>query len=156
MASAFLVSLFKVVPSIDGVREVVYFGKFRWRQDVSAVVQTLSSFVGHTKQPVLAIVPNLVLFQLHGQPPELLIQSLRSRNVAILGPSRSSLQSHVGDLSRRSAVSCFLHSSSPVSCTTPTKSLAKYDQVLQLGPFFFPNRSGIKLFGSTNRMRDLV
>ena len=42
------------------------------------------------------------------------------------------------------------------ACTTPTKSLANCDQVLQLGPFFFPNRSGIKLFGSTNRMHDLV
>ena len=38
-----------------------------------------------------------------------------SPNVAILDPSRSSLQSHVEDLSRRSAVSCFLRSSSPVS-----------------------------------------
>ena len=38
----------------------------------------------------------------------------------------------------------------------PDEDLAKYDQVLQLGPFFFPNRSGIKVFGSTKRMRDLV
>ena len=64
--------------------------------------------MGHTKQPIFAIVPNLVPVQLHGQPPELLLQFLRSRNVAILDPSRSSLQSHVGDLSRRSADSCFL------------------------------------------------
>ena len=49
------------------------------------------------------------------QPPELLLQSLRSRNVALLDPSRSSLQIRVGDLSWRSAVSCFLHFSSPVS-----------------------------------------
>ena len=48
-------------------------------------------------------------------------------------------------------IACF---STP--CTIPTKSLARYDQVLQLGPFFFPNRSGIKVFGSTNRIRDLV
>ena len=40
---------------------------------------------------------------------------LRSRNVAILDPSRSSLQSHVGDLSRQSVASCSPHSSSPVS-----------------------------------------
>ena len=38
-----------------------------------------------------------------------------SPNVAILDSSRSSLQSHVEDLSQRSAVSCFLRSSSPVS-----------------------------------------
>ena len=37
-------------------------------------------------------------------------------------------------------VACF-----SVACTTPTKSLAKYDQVLQLGPFFFPNLSGKRL-----------
>ena len=48
-------------------------------------------------------------------------------------------------------IACF-----STACTTPTKSLAKYDHVLQLGPLFFPNRSGIKLFGSTNRVRDLV
>ena len=30
-------------------------------------------------------------------------------------------------------------------CTIPTKSLDRYDQILQLGPFFFPNRSGINL-----------
>ena len=41
-------------------------------------------------------------------------------------------------------------------CTTPTKSLARYDNVLQLDPFFFPNRSGIKVFGFTNRIRNLV
>ena len=78
-------------------------------------VNSFQLLMGHTKQPVFAIVPDLVPVQLHGQPPELLLQSLRSRNVAILDPSRSLLQSHVGDLSRRSAVSCFPRSSSPVS-----------------------------------------
>ena len=36
---------------------------------------------GHTEQPVSAIVPNLVLIQVLGQLPELLLRSLRSRNV---------------------------------------------------------------------------
>ena len=44
----------------------------------------------HTEQPIFAIVPNLVLVQLLGQFPELLIPSSRSRNVAILVPSHSS------------------------------------------------------------------
>ena len=48
-------------------------------------------------------------------------------------------------------IACF-----SAACTTPTKSRARYDQVLQLGPFFFPNWSGIKVFGSNNRTRDLV
>ena len=110
----------------------------------------------HAKQLVFTIVPDLFPVQLHRQPPVLLVHSYRSRNV---DPSRPPLQSHVGGLLRRSAVSCFLHSifaSFSTVCTTPTKSLAKYDQVLQLGPFFFLNRSGIKLFGSTHRMHDLV
>ena len=58
---------------------------------------------------------DLVPVQLQGQPPEVLLQCSRLRHVAILHPSRSSLQSNVEDLSRRSAVSCFLRSSSPVS-----------------------------------------
>ena len=66
--------------------------------------------MGHTKQQVFATTPSLVLVQLHERPPELLLQSLKSRNVSTLG-----LQSHVGDLSRRSAVPCLLHFSSPVS-----------------------------------------
>ena len=33
-------------------------------------------------------------------------------------------------------IACF-----SATCTTPTKSVARYDQVLQLRPFFFPNRS---------------
>ena len=73
--------------------------------------------------------------------------------------SRPSRQSRVGDVSQRSAVSGFLVFCIPcfrTVCTNPTKSLAKHDQVLQLGPVFLPNRSGIKLFGSTNLMRDLV
>ena len=99
--------------------------------------------MGHTKQPVFAFA---LLVQLHGQPPELLLQSLRSRNVATLDPSRSShqsLQIRYGD--RQLPALCILHRS-------PLPSI----QVLQLGPFFFPNRSGIKLFGSTSRTRDLI
>ena len=58
-------------------------------------------------------------------------------------------------------IGCFLFSACFIvcfsaECTRPTKSLAKYDQVLQLGLLFFPNRSGIRRFGSTNRFRDLV
>ena len=79
----------------------------------------------HTKQPVFAIVPDLVPVQLHGQPPELLLQSLRLRNVAILDPSRSSRQSPVGDVSRRSAVSGFPSSLSPATalCALRRRSL---------------------------------
>ena len=40
VSSLFSVSLFKIFPGLDGVREVVYFGNFRWRQDLPAVVQT--------------------------------------------------------------------------------------------------------------------
>ena len=53
----------------------------------------------------------------------------------------------------------FLHSQSFVSvlnCLRTTKSFAEYDQVLQLGPLVFPNRSGIIFFGSTNRICDFV
>ena len=104
--------------------------------------------MGHTEQPVFAIVPNLVLVQLLGQPPELLLRSLRSRNVEILDTSRSSHRIHVEDASQ---IGCFWLSALFIAffseaCTTPTKSLAKYDQVLQLVPFFFPNRSGIAEF----------
>ena len=97
------------------MREVVCFSSFRWRKRfVCCRPNSFQLPMDHTKQPVFAIVPALVPVQLHGQPPELLIQSLRSRNVAILDPSRSSLQSHVGDMSQRSDLSCFLRSS-PVS-----------------------------------------
>ena len=61
--------------------------------------------MGHTEQPVSVIVPNLVLVQLLGQLPELLLRSLRSRNVVILDPSRSSHRIHVEDASQRSAAS---------------------------------------------------
>ena len=62
---------------------------------------------GSYKAAVFAIVPELVPVQLHEQPPELLLQFLRSRSVATTDPSRSSRQSRVGDLSRRSAASGF-------------------------------------------------
>ena len=39
--------------------------------------------MGHTKQPVFVIVPNLVPVQLHGQPPELLLQSSSLTSVAL-------------------------------------------------------------------------
>ena len=50
--------------------------------------------MGHREQLIFAIVPNLVLVQLLGQFPELLLLSSRSRNVAILGPSRTDLVRH--------------------------------------------------------------
>ena len=125
-----------------------------------AVVQTPPSLpMGHTEQPVSAIVPNLVLVQLLGQLPELLLQSLRSRNVVILDPSRSSHRIHVEDVSQRLAASGSLRSSSPVMALRALRRRSpspEYDHFLQLGPFFFPNWSGIKVFGSTNRTRDLV
>ena len=57
------------------------------------------------------------------------------------------------------AIGCFLFSAFFTACfstvcTTPQRPRAKNDQVLQLGQVFSPNRSSIKLFGSTNRMRD--
>ena len=59
------------------------------------------------------------------------------------------------------AIGCFQFSAAVIACfsatcITPTKSLARNDQVLQLEPFLFPNWSGIKVLGSTNRTRDLV
>ena len=53
-------------------------------------------------------------------------------------------------------IGCFLFSAFFIACfsaecTRPTKSLAKYYQDLQLWPHFFPNRSGIRLFGSANQ-----
>ena len=91
-----------------GMREVVQFGGFRWRQDLPAVVQTPSSC-----QWVIQSSQSSPLFQTWfpfsstDNLPELLLQSLRSRNVAILDPSRSLLQS-CGDR-------LFPCSSSPVS-----------------------------------------
>ena len=88
--------------------------------------------MGHTEQPVSAIVPNLVLVQVHGQLQELLLGSLRSRNVAILDPSRSSHQIHVGDGSQRSAASGSLRSSSLVLALralrrrSPSPSMTKF------------------------------
>ena len=105
--------------------------------------------VGHTKPPVFAIVPDLVPVQLHEQPPELLLQFLKSRSVAYatLDPSRSSRQSRVGDLSRRSAVSflelCAPHQRSPLPNTTRFSNSSW-------------SSSRTRLFGSTNLMRDLV
>ena len=70
-------------------------------------------------------------------------------------------KSHVGDLSQ--TIGCFLwFYAFFIACFSTDVyhadegPLPKYGQVLRLGPVFFPNRSGIKLFGSTNRMRDLV
>ena len=76
VSGALWVTLFKIFPGLDGVWEVVYFGD-------SSRLQ-----VGHTEQPIFAIVPNLVLLEFHGQLPELLLPSLRSRKVAVLDPSR--------------------------------------------------------------------
>ena len=44
VSSAFSVSLFKIFPGLDGVREVVYFGSSRKRQELPAVVQTPPSW----------------------------------------------------------------------------------------------------------------
>ena len=99
------------------------------------------------------------VIQLLGQFLDLLLPSSRSRNVAILGPSHSSHRIHAERVSQRSVASGFpaaFIACFSATCTTPMKSLARYDQVLQLGPFFFPNQSGIEVFGSANRTRDLV
>ena len=82
--------------------------------------------MGHREQPIFAIVPNLVLVQLLGQFLELPLPSSRSRNVAALGPSRSSHRIHAegcvtanGCLSFSAVyIACF-----SATCTTPTKSL---------------------------------
>ena len=76
VSSAFPVSLLKVFPGLNSVREVVYFGGFWWRQDLSAVIQTSSSCpMGHTAQLVFAIGPNLIPIQLHELLQGLLLQS---------------------------------------------------------------------------------
>ena len=100
---------------------------------------------GHTAQQVFAIVPGLIPVQLHELLPVLLLHTWKLRNVATLGPFLLSHRS-LGGSTRRSAASCSLHSSLPVSaeCTRPAKSIATYEQVLQ----FFPNRSGIRLFSA--------
>ena len=99
--------------------------------------------MGHREQQIFAIVPNLVLVELIGQSLVLLSLSSRSKNVAILGPSHlshsfyaegASQRSVASDSPRFSFIACFC-----VACTTPTKPLAKHDQILQLGPFFFLN-----------------
>ena len=41
-------------------------------------------------------------------------------------------------------------------CVGSTNILVKYDQILQLGPLFFPIRSKTRLFDSTNRIRVLL
>ena len=70
----------------------------------------------------------------------------------------STRQSLDGSTRRSSAsfFSAFFIACFSPECNRPTKSLAKYDQVLQLGPVFFPSLSGIRLFSSTTRIRDLV
>ena len=71
--------------------------------------------MGHREQPIFAIVPNLVLVQLLGQFLELPLPSSRSRNVAALGPSRSSHRIHAEGVSQRSVASRSLRSTSPAS-----------------------------------------
>ena len=61
--------------------------------------------MGHKEQPISAIAPNLVLVQLLGQFPELPFLSSRSRNVAILGPSRLSHQIRAAGVLQRSVAS---------------------------------------------------
>ena len=139
--------------SLRRVREVVHLGNFWRRQNLPAVVQTSSSCKrGHTAQLVFVIVPDLIPVQLHELLPELLLQSWKLRDVATLGQSLSSHRA-LEDSTRRSAAFCFLHSSLPalvmfaLNKRSPLPSTTNFSK---LGPFF-PNRSGIRLFGSTNR-----
>ena len=80
ISSAFSMSLFKFLSSLDGMIEVVYFGSFRWGTRFACCrPNSFQLPVAHTMQPVFAIVPDLVSVHFHGQPPELLLhQSLRS------------------------------------------------------------------------------
>ena len=121
----------------------LYFGSFRWRQDLPVVVQTPS-----TSQWIFQSRKSSHCSTSKASPSVLMLQffiHLVHHSLKIC----------------RGARCCFLFSAIFIACfsvvrTTPTKSRTKYDQVLQLGPFFFPNRFGIKLFGSTNRTRDFV
>ena len=70
--------------------------------------------MGHTKQLVFSIVPDLVPVQIHGLLSDLLLQSWKLRSVAALGQFLSSRQIHENS-TRKSAASCFLHSSLLVS-----------------------------------------
>ena len=110
-----------------------YFGSFLARTRFACCRPDSSQvLMGRREQPIFAIVPNLVLVQLFGQFPERLLPSSRSRNVPILDPSHPHWI-HVEGASQRSVASDSLRPSSPassVACTTPTKSLTKYDQVL--------------------------
>ena len=119
----------------------------------------LPAAMGHTEQPVSAFVPNLVLVQLIGKLPELLLRSLRSRNVVIIDPSRSSHRNHVVDVAQKSAVSGSLRSSSSASAPRAPRRRSLSPDTTKFsssGPFFFPNRTGIEVFGSTNKTRGLV
>ena len=111
VSSAFSVALFQIFPGLDGVSILAAFGGDK--------ICLLSAADGAHKaaslRPVSAIVPNLVLVQLLGQSPELLLPSSRPKNVALLDPSRSSLCFHVEGVSQRLAASGSLRPSSPAS-----------------------------------------
>ena len=77
------------------------------------VCDVFSRDLEQQQQLVFAIVPNLVPRTASRASPSVL--EIKKCCIAILDPSRSSLQSHVGDSSRRSAVACFPRSSSPLS-----------------------------------------
>ena len=131
VSSAFSIAL-QIFPSLDGVREVINFDSLRRRQDLPAVVQIPPNCEWiMQKKPV----PNLLI--------QLLLPSSTSRNVVILGPCHSSPNSCMCV----TTIGCFWFSAVFTVCfsaafTAPTKSLARYDQVLQLGPFFYPNQVG--------------
>ena len=146
--------LFEVFQGLDSVREVLHFGSFRWRQGLAAVVQTSSSclWVTHSSQssPLFqAWIPFSSTNNFHRDQEvlQLLIHLVRHAEVV--------LEMCHGD-QLFLVFSAFFIACFEAVRTTPKKSLARCGQVLQLGPVFFPNQSGIKPFGSTHRMRDLV
>ena len=147
-------SLFKIFSGLNSVRKIVYLGNFRWRQDLPAVVQTPASC-----QRVMQSSQSSPSFQTWFS-----FCSTDSLQSFSFGPRDQEVLYFLIHLVRHTkvmlAIGIFLFSAVFIACfnttcTMPTKSLAKYDLVLQLGPFFFPNRSGIKVFGSTNRICDL-
>ena len=77
LSSAFPVSLLRIFPSSNGVREVVFLGVM-WRQKSPAVAQTSSSCQWAIQRSWSSpFVPNLIPVQLHELHPELLLRSLK-------------------------------------------------------------------------------
>ena len=114
--------------------------------------------MGHREQPIFAIVPNLVLVQLLGQFLELLLPSSRSRNVAILVHfiRYTEFMLKVCYSDWLLLVLCGLHGLLQ-RCVHHADEVSR--QIRPSSParaLFFPNQWGIKVFGSTNRTRNLV